>query len=138
MNKYLFILSIIVLFTLGCSHSVINTTTNQVNQKKTSRMGTIIPIKLNEQVKIDESLSVKLIDFSHKRPMIGGPTKATAYIVLLSNGETVERSLSKHGIQDQPEIVEYDSIDWEKYVIELNNLKYNHSIEIIITSNNHK
>lgn len=63
------------------------------------KFGEIIELKISEEVKFEDSLSIILTSFSHKRPFIGGSTKATAYIKITALSISKEITLSVHGIQ---------------------------------------
>ncbi len=98
-----------------------------------------ITVHLSEKVSVNDSLSIFLESFSHKRPMKGGPTKSTAHLVVSKEGHAVKISLSKHGIEGKTEECDgvsenerYDTINCFGYTIKLRELVYNQSITIKI------
>lgn len=97
-------------------------------------------LNIKEKVKIDKDLSIMLDYFSHKRPYRGGPTKATAYILIYSGNKTDEISLSVHGIQGKTskndglsESERFDTIVWKGYKFQLKKFDYGRSIGVIIS-----
>lgn len=96
--------------------------------------GKIIELKLNKAVDFPDSLSVKLNSFSHKRAMTGGPTKATAYLMINREGMTDTIQLSVHGVENKPaQFDKYDTLQWKSYEFRLMKFSYDESIELIIT-----
>ena len=80
------------------------TKTSKMN-KNTYKYGKVIELKINEKTYIDDSLSLILTSFSHKRSRVGGPTKATAYITAFEGDESEEINISfgtKSGREDTP------------------------------------
>ncbi len=95
------------------------------------KYGTNITLNINEEIQFENKLSISLISFSHKRPFVGGSTKATAHITLTKNKIPEENSLSIHGTEGKAHI-KYDSLLWNDYKIQLKAFNYNESIEILI------
>ncbi|GHN01604.1 hypothetical protein WSM22_30930 [Cytophagales bacterium WSM2-2] len=89
-------------------------------------------ITMNNTYGWSDGLTLKLTDFTHKEPMPGGPTKATAYLDFQKAGEKGEITLSVHG-SDGKEGIDYDKIHWKNYDIELLSFEYNQSIELKIS-----
>ena len=98
------------------------------NDKKSTE----IVLKLNVKTVFEDSLSITLNSFSHKRPLKGGPTKATAYLTVSKGNFTEKISLSVHGREGKTGNEEYDSLEWNDYIFELKELKYSESIRLKI------
>ncbi len=99
-------------------------------------------IKLNEEVILEDGLTVRLISFTHKRPYIGGATKATASLLLFKNGLSGEAALSIHGVAGKfaaedglTDSQRYTSSTWNEYELQLKKFNYGDSIEIVISKN---
>ncbi|MFH1125878.1 MAG: hypothetical protein V1703_02025 [Candidatus Altiarchaeota archaeon] len=99
-----------------------------------------IELKIGEKAYLEDSISILLTSFSHKRPYTGGPTKATAYISLTKDNTSEEIMLSVHGIQGKsesedglPDSERYDSKSWNGCEFRLTSFNYDKSIEIIVT-----
>ncbi len=102
--------------------------------------GVIVELKINEKLHFEDSLSISLTEFSHKRPYIGGPTKATAYLSLFKGDIHEEIMLSIHGIEGESKSSDglsdserYDSLVWMEYEFQLKNFDYDKSVKIIIS-----
>lgn len=96
------------------------------------KYGEIIKLAINEKGYFDDSLSIELTSFSHKRPYTGGPTKATAYINLSKNNVDQKILLSVHATDGKPDSERYDSLLWEKYEFQLMSFNYDQDIEVIV------
>lgn len=108
-------------------------THNKKNEKKMNfKYGVKIKLKIKEKIQFKDKLSIVLKSFSHKRPFKDGSTKATAYITLFKNKIFEENSLSIYGVEGKTGI-EYDSLLWNEYKIQLKAFNYDESIEIIVT-----
>lgn len=81
----------------------------------------------------EDSLSVLLTSFSHKRPYIGGPTQATAYLTLSKNNVSEEIMLSIYGTQGINGIESYDTLDTDNYIFNLKSFNYDTSIELVVS-----
>lgn len=104
------------------------------------RYGEIVEIKMNEALQFEDTLTVSLTAFSHKKPITGGPTKATAYLSL-SHGDVREQiTLSVHGVEGKPAsdtgAQHYDAADWNNYQFQLKSFNYDKSIKIIVFKKN--
>ncbi len=99
------------------------------------KYGEIVKLIINEKSCFDDSLSITLTSFSHKRPRTGGPTKATAYLTLSKNDIDEEILLSVHGTESEGKanFERYDSLSWKEYEFRLSCFKYDQYIEVIIT-----
>jgi hypothetical protein len=107
---------------------------------KNNQFGELFELKINEKVHFEDSLTILLTSFSHKRPYIGGPTKATAYLSLSKGDVSEEITLSVHGVEGKSEsedglsdLERYDSMSWMEYKFQLKSLHYDESIKIIIS-----
>ena len=98
------------------------------------KYGASIKLNINEEIQFEDNLSILLTSFSHKRPFVGGSTKATAHITLTTNKICEENSLSIHGTEGKS-YTEYDSLLWNEYEFQLKEFNYNESIEIIVINN---
>ncbi|MHC5037877.1 MAG: hypothetical protein ACYTHM_11230 [Planctomycetota bacterium] len=101
--------------------------------------GVLYELGIGEEVRFDDGLSIRLTSFSHKRPYIGGPTKATAYLHLSKGDDSGELLLSIHGIQGKSSSEDglsdrerYDKKSWNEYEFQLREFKYDKSIKVII------
>lgn len=105
-------------------------------EPKLSKFNTSVEIKMKETAYFADSLEVQLNYFSHKRPFVGGPTKATAYCTISKGNITEEIMLSIHGTEGKSGIEAYDKIeDWHGYKFELKEFNYDSSIHIIVSKN---
>lgn len=101
--------------------------------------GAITVLMLNQNVHYEDGLSVSLTSFSHKRPYVGGPTKATAYLLLSKNGVSGEVMLSIHGVAGKSkeedglaESQRYEVKHWHDYKFQLKKFDYNESISLVV------
>lgn len=104
--------------------------------------GMTTELKVDEEVRHADGLSVLLTSFSHKRPYVGGPTKATAYLTLKKGRNSGEIMLSIHGVQGKsmaedglPDSERYDTVVWNEYEFQLKGFTYDQSIEVITRKN---
>lgn len=102
------------------------------------KYGEIIKLVINEKGYFEDSLSIKLTSFSHKRSFTGGPSKATAYLNLSKKNVVEEISLSVHGTDGKPNLEEYDSLSWEEYEFQLMSFKYDQCIEVVVSNRKKK
>lgn len=126
------ILSFAFLFTnfVGFSQTIPN---EQMMTSSNLKYGEIIKLIINEKDYFEDSLSIKLTSFSHKRSLTGGSTKATAYLNLSKNNVDEVLLLSVHGTDGKPNLEEYDSLSWEEYEFQLKSFKYDQYIEVVVT-----
>lgn len=96
------------------------------------KYGDIFKLIINEEVSFDDGLSVLLVSFSHKHALVGGPTKATAYINLTKDNVVEQILLSVHGSEDKPEMEHYDFLIWKEYEFQLKGFNYDKDIELIV------
>lgn len=108
---------------------------NQVMIKKNYKYGEKVEINMNEEGNFDDSLSIILTSFSHKRPYTGGATKATAYITLSKGNISANIMLSIHGTDGVEGIESYDSLIWNDYTFQLNSFNYDSSVGLTILKN---
>lgn len=98
--------------------------------------GELITLALGREYLVKEDFSLKLVSFSHKRPMLGGPTKATAYIVVVRGDKSEQIELSQHGTEGKQTdaLLEqgYDQIEWQQYLFTLKSMDYDRSVELLI------
>ncbi len=92
-----------------------------------------VQIKMNEEVHFEDSLTVLLTSFSHKRPYVGGPTKATAYFTVSKGNITERLGLSIGGTEGKSGIESYETIIWNEYTFELKQFNYDTAIEVIVS-----
>ena len=114
-------------------------TDNQNMHKINYKYGERIELKRDENVTIGDTLSVTLKYFTHKMPYLNGPTKATAYLTVSKGTVCEEILLSVIGTSVKSEskeqykmVQEFSTVTWKGYVIQLEKLDYDKSIEIII------
>lgn len=102
--------------------------------------GKLVELKMNMPVIFEDSLTLTLTSFSHKHAMTGGPTKATAYVTVMKEGQSDEIMLSVHGTENkvknengQVVFEEYDTIIWKDYKIDLQHFSYDDAISIVVS-----
>lgn len=101
------------------------------NKMKKEKYGDDVRINTGTDVIFEDGMKIRLMYFSHKRPYVGGSTKATAYI-LLSNGIVKEEEMiSVHG-RDGESSLTYDSLVWKKYTVHLKEFYYNEAIVVMV------
>ncbi len=106
-----------------------------------NRKMSILKLDLNKKENVNDSLSILLTRFSHKpSPELGQAETATAHLSLFQDNKYYEIILSEHGIAGTPKnedglsnIERYDSIIWKGYFIQLKNINYDKSIEVVIS-----
>ena len=114
-------------------------TDNQNMHKINYKYGERIELKIDEVVIIDDSLSLKVTNFTHKRPYVGGSTMATVYVTASKNKVSEEILLSVKG-KEGKSIAEdglskeerFSTVVWEGYIFQLEKFDYDTSIEVII------
>lgn len=92
-----------------------------------------VQIKMNEEVHFEDSLTVLLTSFSHKRPYVGGPTKATAYLTVFNGALSESIMLSFHGTEGKSDIESFDTLIWKEYTFELKKFDYDTAVEVIVS-----
>jgi len=92
-----------------------------------------VQINMKEEVHFEDSLTVLLTSFSHKRPFVGGPTKATAYLTVIKDALSENIMLSIHGTEGKADIEYFDTLVWKEYTFELKKFNYDTSVDIIIS-----
>ncbi|MDO5988098.1 hypothetical protein Q4Q39_11845 [Flavivirga amylovorans] len=110
--------------------------------KTNYKYGDIIELNINEVIPIDDSLSLELTYFTHKRPRVGGSTKATATVVASKNTISKDIYLSVRGINGKSEYKDglskaerFPPVIWEGYkfqLVERFKSNYGKSIKIIV------
>ena len=117
-----------------------NITASETMISSKYKFGVASKLNINEKVYFDDSLSIILTSFSHKRPYTGGATKATAYLSLSKDKESGDIMLSVHGIDGKSKSDDglsdsdrYDSLIWKEYKFQLKSFDYDNSIEIIVS-----
>jgi hypothetical protein len=113
--------------------------TNHLSHK----YGEVTELLIGEHIYYGDDFSIKLTSFSHKRPKLGGPTKATAYLTLSKDDKADEITLSVHGVEGKDnsedgliELKRYDRLQWGPYEFQLKGLNYDRSIEILVNRKN--
>ncbi|MBK8013056.1 MAG: hypothetical protein IPK13_17085 [Deltaproteobacteria bacterium] len=99
--------------------------------KKPFLMPTVL--KVGQPVLFEDGLRIELQSFSHKRPRVGGPTMATAYLQLHPvKGDAREVRLSVHGREGQEgRTFERERFSRE-YEFTLTAFSYDESIELTV------
>lgn len=131
---------VVILFTLSASFGSKLASSEQLNENGALELnfGISTELKLDEKLQFGENISIILTSFSHKRPMVGGPTKATASLLLTKDEHSEQISLSIHGTEGMSESeggdtsLRYDRIQWNEYEFQLKKFNYGKSIEVII------
>lgn len=101
----------------------------------------IFTFYIEEDYMIDHLISAKLTYFTHKRPYLNGPTKATASIQITENQKIIgEINLSIHGIQGKTQEEDglsvknrYSCAIWKNYIFQLTDFKYDEFISVNIS-----
>ena len=103
------------------------------------KYGAIIELTPNNPISINDSLTLELTYFTHKRPYIDGPTKATATVIASTNTKSKELNLSIYGVEGKSqsedgytETNRYSSDYWMDYHFQLKTFNYDKAIDIII------
>lgn len=106
---------------------------NNKLEYKVVKFNTLVEVKRNEVVFFEDSLKVLLTSFSHKRPYVGGPTKATAHFTVSKGTIEKEMGLSIEGTEGKSEIESYETTHWNQYTFELKHFDYDSSIGLVIS-----
>lgn len=129
---------IAVLFITYPTYSQIKPIKQRVIKK--NQFGELVELMINEKVYFEDSLTIILTSFSHKRPYTGGPTKATAYLSLSKGDVSKEITLSVHGVEGKSKPEDglsdrerYDSLGWMEYEFQLKSFHYDESIKICVS-----
>ncbi|KAJ3429807.1 hypothetical protein M0813_20171 [Anaeramoeba flamelloides] len=106
----------------------------------TAEYGTKARLNKKAKVTFTDGMSATLRSFSHKRPMKGGPTKATSYIDVTKEELTSTLNLSIHGIQGKSkeedgltDEMRYDTMDWQGYRFQLKDFSYDSYIDVVVS-----
>ena len=111
-----------------------------VDSREGERM--VVTLRLGRRVRISRSLTLVLTSFTHKRPFVGGPTKATATLEVTTRSpgtravvEYVE--LSEHGIEGKSREEDglsleerYDTVEWRGWTFRLTDFTYDDRIVV--------
>lgn len=128
---FILLLSIAFLKATDCSYHEIGLA--KIGKGQTMKQ---LKLNLNEPQNFTKDIILKLVFFTHKRPYVGGPTKATATVSIKQDGVMMGRmNLSVRGVEGTPEY-EYDSFEWNGYHFELKEFNYDESIEISVNEVN--
>jgi len=135
-------LIIVILLANHPDYSQVESKTQKMSNQN-SKYGVIIELKINKILHFEDSLTISIIWFSHKKPYLGGPTKAMARLSI-SKGDTIkEVELSVHGIQGKSESEDglsdferYDSLVWMEYEFQLKKLEYDKAIHLVVSKKN--
>lgn len=98
----------------------------------------IFTFPFQEECIINNTFSAKLTFFTHKRPRLNGPTKATASFQLIEKDKVItEIGLSIKGIQGKTQEEDglstkerYSFVVWKNYIFQLVDFKYNDFIKV--------
>lgn len=96
-----------------------------------------VTVKNKSSVTLACGLSLSLTSFSHKRPVQGGATKATAYVTAAIETEGLKEDimLSIHGQDGDPSVKHYDTLKWRGFSLELMPpFEYDRSITVKVKS----
>ncbi len=142
LKKLLTILFLVSIINFTANSEEISKLENNREEREELKPGVKYLIKLNEEVILEDGLTVRLMSFTHKRPYIGGPIKATASLLLFKNGMSGEAALSIHGVEGKSAVEDgltdsqrYTSGTWNEYELQLKKFNYGNSIEIVISKN---
>ncbi len=115
---------------------------SDIHNQAMNKFGKVVKLKMNKIVYFDDSLTIKLTHFSHKRSYAGGPTKATAYLSISKDTLVDDVTVSIHGVEGKSRVNDglskadrYDSIVWGEYEIQLRKFEYDKSIKIYVLRN---
>lgn len=136
------ILVVTIVFATTPLYSQISTD-NQTMTTSTYTFGKVIELKMKETITIEDSLTLQLTYFTHKRPYVGGSTMATASIVATKNGIQGDIRLSVRGVEGKSaeedglsDSDRYSTQVWEGYEFQLKEFYYDKSLKIIVIRNN--
>ena len=127
-----FVFLVLLLSSKAMMYSQIRSDTSK-NASEIFTFNKSVQIKMNEDVHFEDSLTVLLTSFSHKRPYVGGPTKATAYLTVFKGELSESITLSIHGTEGKSDIERFDMLIWKEYTFELLEFNYDTSVDIIIS-----
>ena len=126
MNKSFIIIFIFVILFIS-NHSAFPQT-----NKANPGYGTLVVFKIKEKVMFSDSLFITLTSFSHKHPMLDGPTKATAYLNVIRGKVKDDITLSVHGIEGKSE-EEFETLKWKEYTFVLKKFDYDTSVSVVVS-----
>jgi hypothetical protein len=95
-------------------------------------MRAIVVLTVDKPVRFPDGLQLVLKSFSHKRPMTGGPTKATAHLIISKGDKKEEVGLSIHGTQGGNDRESMDTGEWNGYQAQLVDFTYDQSITVVV------
>jgi|SRR6185437_6877872 len=98
--------------------------------------GDVFKFNINETGSFDDGLLIFLSSFSHKLPLFGSPTKATAYLNL-TKGTIVEQILiSVLETEEKLRVEHYNSPLLNEYEFQLKSFNYDKDIELLAIKRN--
>ncbi|PCI00359.1 MAG: hypothetical protein COB81_09005 [Flavobacteriaceae bacterium] len=100
-------------------------------------MNEITNLVLNTKIEIDNSLSIELTRFSHKKATSDKQASvASAHLIFFQGEREYELMISIYESADSISYEkEYESIHWNEYTVKLKHISYNESIDVVITKN---
>ncbi|NMH87088.1 hypothetical protein [Flavivirga algicola] len=103
------------------------------------KYGEVIKLNINEVTLVNDTFSIELTYFTHKRPYIGGATKVMTSLTISKDNEYEEIFLSEHGVEGKSKSEDglskaerFSSVLWKGYKFQLEKIDYNEYIEIKI------
>lgn len=108
--------------------------------KKQYRYGDVVPLKINERVVFEDSLSILFSGTSYNRRLEGQSSKIIIKLSISKNNEALDTiELFSRGIQGElkdkdgiSDVDRYSSLGWNEYSIQLKHFNYNPYIGIKI------
>ncbi len=111
-------------------------TEDSLNIKVSKKMknGKIISINKGEELKINDSLSIRLNRFTHRRPMpwVGSGTELMVDLTFTEHDESKEIFLSEQGKNRIPNSEHFERLCLDKYNLQLKSYVYDKSAKIFI------
>lgn len=126
MNKYIITICTFVILFLS-NHTAFSQT-----KKTNPEYGKLVVFKIKEKIMFSDSLCITLNSFSHKHPMVGGPTKATAYFNISKGKIKDEITLSVHGTEGKSE-EEFETDKWKGYTFVLKKFDYDNYVVVVVS-----
>jgi hypothetical protein len=112
--------------------SVMTSSASEADVSVNAGFGKKVVLTIDKPVQFPDGLGLVLKSFSHKRPMTGGPTKATAHLVISKADKKADFALSIHGIQGSDAPEQMDTGEWNGYQVQLVEFKYDQSITVVV------